>query len=103
MDIPYLDIQNLHLSSELQNFVLDFPDLQRISVGAGCSSNLRIKICGFRSFCVLSHGVYSIEDVRGHSAEVGVGKRVNEDGIRLLLGLATYAVGDLEVRIALGR
>ena len=92
MDIPYLDIQNLHLSSELQNFVLGLPDIQSISCSARRGIDCRVEISVFCVHGSLGHRVYGIEDVRGNCGQVDASEGVDEYSIRFLLGSSALAV-----------
>lgn len=98
-----LDVQDLHLASELEHLVRDLAVLERVRGrarrgGDGGVEERRLRVLGG-----LAHRVHVRRDGGVERGEVDAGEGVDEDGVRLGLRVARGAVGDLEGGVAEGR
>ncbi len=98
-----LDLENLDFAGELEHLVLDLAVLERFGSIAGGSVDRGVEVVGLGGLSSLAHRLHVVRDTVVEGGEVETGERVDEDSIRLGLGVAGSAVGDLEVGVAGGR
>ena len=56
-----------------------------------CCINGRIELICLGGFSRLAHSLHGVENIRGHSREICVGKRVNEDGVGFRFRITCYS------------
>ena len=98
-DKTHLDVDRLDLPSELEDLVLDLAVLQRGRSGAGGSVDRGVEERRLGVLSRLAHRLHGVERGLVDGGEVDAVEGVDEDGVGLRLGVASGAVGDLEVCI----